>query len=385
MKVLLGITGGIAAYKSAEIIRSLTESGHEVRVLPTENALRFIGATTLEALSHNVVDAGLYTDVESVKHIELGQWADVVLVAPATASFLARTAAGIADDLLGNVMLATKARIVIAPAMHTEMWFNEATLENVRTLRQRGIEVIEPASGRLTGEDSGIGRLPDTEIIVSAVLGSGGLSGKRIIVTAGGTREPIDPVRFIGNYSSGKQGIAIALAAVDAGAEVTLISANLEFSTTRFEVIRVETAAELQAAVSASTVGADVLIMSAAVADYRVKSESPTKLKKAALGDIASIELVANPDILAGLSTPGLLKVGFAAETTADLIEVAQQKLKSKGCQLLVANDVSNGAVFGADETSVLIVDDAAGETRLSGSKADVAKVLIQKIVERLS
>ena len=385
MKVLLGITGGIAAYKSAEIIRSLTESGHEVRVLPTENALRFIGATTLEALSHNVVDAGLYTDVESVKHIELGQWADVVLVAPATASFLARTAAGIADDLLGNVMLATKARIVIAPAMHTEMWFNEATLENVRTLRQRGIEVIEPASGRLTGEDSGIGRLPDTEIIASAVLGSGGLSGKRIIVTAGGTREPIDPVRFIGNYSSGKQGIAIALAAVDAGAEVTLIAANLEFATTRFEVTRVETAAELQAAVSAATVGADVLIMSAAVADYRVKSQSPTKLKKTALGEIASIELVANPDILAGLSTPGLLKVGFAAETTGDLIEVAKQKLKSKGCQLLVANDVSNGAVFGADETSVLIVDDAAGETRLSGSKSDVAKVLIQNIVERLS
>jgi len=385
MKVLLGITGGIAAYKSAEIIRSLTESGHEVRVLPTENALRFIGATTLEALSHNVVDAGLYTDVESVKHIELGQWAEVVLVAPATASFLARTAAGIADDLLGNVMLATKARIVIAPAMHTEMWLNEATLENVRILRERGIEVIEPASGRLTGEDSGIGRLPDTEIIVSAVLGSGGLSGKRIIVTAGGTREPIDPVRFIGNYSSGKQGIAIAQAAADAGAEVTLIAANLEFATTRFEVIRVETAAELQAAVCASTVGADVLIMSAAVADYRVKSQSPTKLKKTALGETASIELVANPDILAGVSTPGLLKVGFAAETTADLIEVAKLKLKSKGCQLLVANDVSNGAVFGADETSVLIVDDAAGETRLSGSKAEVAKLLINKIVERLS
>jgi len=385
MKVLLGITGGIAAYKSAEIIRSLTESGHEVRVLPTENALRFIGATTLEALSHNVVDAGLYTDVESVKHIELGQWAEVVLVAPATASFLARTAAGIADDLLGNVMLATKARIVIAPAMHTEMWLNEATLENVRILRERGIEVIEPASGRLTGEDSGIGRLPDTEIIVSAVLGSGGLSGKRIIVTAGGTREPIDPVRFIGNYSSGKQGIAIAQAAADAGAEVTLIAANLEFATTRFEVIRVESAAELQAAVSAATVGADVLIMSAAVADYRVKSQSPTKLKKTALGETASIELVANPDILAGVSTPGLLKVGFAAETTADLIEVAKLKLKSKGCQLLVANDVSNGAVFGADETSVLIVDDAAGETRLSGSKAEVAKLLINKIVERLS
>ena len=385
MRVLLGITGGIAAYKSAEIIRSLTELGHEVRVLPTENALRFIGATTLEALSHNVIDAGLYTDVESVKHIELGQWADVVLVAPATASFLARTTAGIADDLLGNVMLATKARIVVAPAMHTEMWFNEATVENVRILRDRGIEVIEPASGRLTGEDSGIGRLPDTETIVAVLLASGGLSGKKVIVTAGGTREPIDPVRFIGNYSAGKQGIAIAVAAADAGAEVTLIAANLDFATTRFAVIRVETAAELQVAVRNATTGADALVMSAAVSDYRVKTKSATKLKKSNLGETTSIELVANPDILAEVDVPGLLKVGFAAETEGDLNELAKLKLKSKGCQLLVANDVSNGAVFGADETSVVIVDDAGGLTSLTGSKSDVAKVLIQKIVERLS
>jgi phosphopantothenoylcysteine decarboxylase/phosphopantothenate--cysteine ligase len=385
MRVLLGITGGIAAYKSAEIIRSLTELGHEVRVLPTENALRFIGATTLEALSHNVVDAGLYTDVESVKHIELGQWADVVLVAPATASFLARTAAGIADDLLGNVMLATKARIIVAPAMHTEMWLNEATIENVRILHERGIEVIEPASGRLTGEDSGIGRLPDTETIVAALLASGGLSGKRVIVTAGGTREPIDPVRFIGNFSSGKQGIAIALAAADTGAEVTLIAANLDFATTRFDVIRVETAAELQVAVRNATTGADALVMSAAVSDYRVKTESATKLKKSTLGETTAIELVANPDILAEVDVPGLLKVGFAAETDGDLSALAKLKLKNKGCQLLVANDVSNGAVFGDDETSVVIVDDAGGETRLTGSKSDVAKVLIQKIVERLS
>ena len=385
MRVLLGITGGIAAYKSAEIIRSLTELGHEVRVLPTENALRFIGATTLEALSHNVVDAGLYTDVESVKHIELGQWADVVLVAPATASFLARTAAGIADYLLGNVMLATKARIIVAPAMHTEMWLNEATIENVRILHERGIEVIEPASGRLTGEDSGIGRLPDTETIVAALLASGGLSGKRVIVTAGGTREPIDPVRFIGNFSSGKQGIAIALAAADTGAEVTLIAANLDFATTRFDVIRVETAAELQVAVRNATTGADALVMSAAVSDYRVKTESATKLKKSTLGETTAIELVANPDILAEVDVPGLLKVGFAAETDGDLSALAKLKLKNKGCQLLVANDVSNGAVFGDDETSVVIVDDAGGETRLTGSKSDVAKVLIQKIVERLS
>ncbi len=383
MKVLLGITGGVAAYKAAELIRALTEAGHEVRVVPTENALRFIGKTTLEALSHNVVDADLYTDVESVKHIELGQWADVVLVAPATASFLARTAAGIADDLLGNVVLATSAKLVFAPAMHTEMWLNEATKNNVQLLEARGIRVIEPASGRLTGADSGIGRLPDTETIVAATL-DGSLRGKNIVVTAGGTREPIDPVRFLGNSSSGRQGIAVALAARDAGANVTLVAANIEALPSGIDVVRVQTALELKAATEAAVRTADALVMTAAVADFRPKYASEKKLKRSELGDELSIELVANPDILAGISKPGLMKVGFAAETSADLAPLALSKLADKGCQILVANDVTDGQVFGSNENSVLIVTDSGSLVEVAGTKRDVADALIDIIASRL-
>lgn len=385
MKVLLGITGGIAAYKATEIIRNLTEAGNEVRVLPTQNALRFIGATTLEALSHNVVDPDLYTDVESVKHIELAHWADVLLVAPATASFLARTAAGIADDLLGNVLLATRARIVIAPAMHTEMWQNEATVSNVATLRSRGMQVVEPAVGRLTGEDTGVGRLPETEEIVAALFSSGSLAGKTVLVTAGGTREPIDPVRFIGNYSSGKQGVAIAQAAQAAGAHVTLIAANLETAPKGLKVIRVETALELEAAIHGEVANTDVLVMAAAVADYRVANRSSSKLKKRDLGDAVSLELVQNPDILKGVQAPGLFKVGFAAETSASLMQVAQEKLASKGCDLLVANDVSNGAVFGKDTNSVSIVDASGLVATAEGSKTAIAEQLIDIIASRLA
>jgi phosphopantothenoylcysteine decarboxylase / phosphopantothenate---cysteine ligase len=382
MRVLLGITGGIAAYKAAEIIRSLTESGHEVRVVPTQNALRFIGATTLEALSHNVVDPDLYTDVESVKHIELAQWADVLLVAPATASFLARTASGIADDLLGNLVLATNARVIVAPAMHTEMWFNPATSANVKTLRDRGVEVVEPGVGRLTGSDTGVGRLPDTEVIVAALSRGLKLAGKKVLVTAGGTREPIDPVRFIGNYSSGKQGIAIALAAQKAGADVTLIACNIDQAPRGFKVIKVQTAVELKTAIDGET--ADVLVMAAAVADFRVAEPSDQKLKKAQLGDHLSLELVANPDILAGIDTPGLFKVGFAAETSGELLAVAKEKLTAKGCQLLVANDVSDGAVFGQDDNKVLIVDAQGVVAELAATKAQIATELIDIIASRL-
>jgi phosphopantothenoylcysteine decarboxylase/phosphopantothenate--cysteine ligase len=233
VRVVLGVTGGIAAYKATGIIRLLTEAGHDVKVIPTANALRFIGATTLEALSHNSVDPDLYTDVEAVKHVELGQTADLVIVAPATASFLARMASGLADDLLMNTLLATKAPILVAPAMHTEMWQNPATVANVATLRQRGIEILEPAVGRLTGADSGPGRLPEPEEIVAAALALSApqdLSGKRFLITAGGTQEPIDPVRFLGNHSSGKQGIALATEATKRGAKVTLIAANVSES-----------------------------------------------------------------------------------------------------------------------------------------------------------
>ena len=383
MKVLLGITGGVAAYKAAELIRALTEAGHDVRVVPTENALRFIGKTTLEALSHNVVDADLYTDVESVKHIELGQWADIVLVAPATASFLARTAAGIADDLLGNVVLATTAKLIFAPAMHTEMWLNPATKSNVEILEARGVKVIEPASGRLTGADTGIGRLPDTSAIIEATL-DGSLRGKRVVVTAGGTREPIDPVRFLGNLSSGRQGIAIALAARDAGAHVTLVAANLEGSPNGLDTVQVETAMELKTATEEAVKDADVLVMTAAVADFRPKELSLKKMKRSELGDEVSIQLVANPDILAGISRPGLLKVGFAAETSADLDELAQSKLAAKGCQILVANDVSDGKVFGREDTSVLILGDDGSKLEKQGSKTEVASALIDIIASRL-
>ena len=383
MKVLLGITGGIAAYKAAELIRGVTEKGHDVRVVPTKNALRFIGATTLEALSHNVVDPDLYTDVESVKHIELAQWADVFLIAPATASFLARTATGIADDLLGNLVLATKARVVVAPAMHTEMWQNAATVRNVATLRASGIEVIEPAVGRLTGADSGVGRLPEPQDIIDFVFQGSRLAGTRFVVTAGGTREPIDPVRFIGNYSSGKQGIAIAQAAAQAGADVTLIAANIDSTPSGLKTIRVETALEMKAALE--SVETDVLVMTAAVADYRVAAPSETKLKKSALGENLTLELVANPDLLADIQKPGLFKVGFAAETSSNLEELAAQKLASKGCDLLVANDVSGGAVFGQGDNNVLVVDRAGVVANIASSKTEIAKQLIDIIAARLS
>jgi len=382
MKVLLGITGGIAAYKAAEIIRSLTESGHQVRVVPTQNALRFIGATTLEALSHNVVDPDLYTDVESVKHIELAQWAEVLLVAPATANFLARTASGIADDLLGNLVLATNARVIVAPAMHTEMWFNPATVANVKTLRERGIAVIEPGVGRLTGADTGVGRLPDTEVIVAALHQGLKLAGRKVLVTAGGTREPIDAVRFIGNYSSGKQGVAIAIAAQKAGAEVTLIGCNIEQAPPGMKVIKAQTAIELKAAIESQST--DILVMAAAVADFRVAEPTDQKLKKAQLGDRLSLELVANPDILAAIDVPGLFKVGFAAETSAKLVDVAQAKLSAKGCQLLVANDVSRGAVFGQDDNRVVVVDELGVVAELAATKAQIAVELIDIIASRL-
>ena len=384
MKVLLGVTGGIAAYKAAEIIRGLTELGHDVRVLPTQNALRFIGATTLEALSHNIVDSDLYTDVESVKHIELAQWADVIVVAPATASFLARAAAGLADDLLGNVILASTGRILVAPAMHTEMWVNPATESNTSILKSRGVEFVEPGVGRLTGADSGVGRLADTADILKAVTSSGSLSGKRVVVTAGGTHEAIDPVRFIGNSSSGKQGLAIALAARRSGAQVTLIAANVSDVPANLEVIAVTSALELQTQLEQVLESADVLVMAAAVSDYRIAEPNELKLKRAELGETLTLTLVANPDILGNINRPGLFKVGFAAETSADLEPAAMQKLAAKGCDLFIANDVSNGAVFGAENNSVLVVDAAGIVDSFSGSKATVANKLIDIIAARL-
>jgi phosphopantothenoylcysteine decarboxylase/phosphopantothenate--cysteine ligase len=393
VRVVLGVTGGIAAYKATGIIRLLTEAGHDVKVIPTANALRFIGATTLEALSHNSVDPDLYTDVEAVKHVELGQTADLVIVAPATASFLARMASGLADDLLMNTLLATKAPILVAPAMHTEMWQNPATVANVATLRQRGIEILEPAVGRLTGADSGPGRLPEPEEIVAAALALSApqdLSGKRFLITAGGTQEPIDPVRYLGNHSSGKQGIALASEATKRGAKVTLIAANVsEPISAIHELVRVSTAAELEAEVLGHLNFVDAVIM----ADFRVETAADKKLKRSELGDEITLKLVANPDILAGLVSKidrdGLkvVSVGFAAETALnpnDLQRLAEHKLESKGCDILVANDVSHGAVFGSERNSVLVLTKRGSVTSRDGSKAAIANHILDVLGQEI-
>jgi phosphopantothenoylcysteine decarboxylase/phosphopantothenate--cysteine ligase len=397
MHVIVGVTGGIAAYKATGIIRLLTEAGHTVKVIPTENALRFIGATTLEALSHNSVDSNLYTDVADVKHIKLAQEADLVIVAPATASFIARFANGIADDLLVNVLLATKAPVVIAPAMHTEMWFHPATVVNIQTLVARGVLLIEPTEGRLTGSDTGTGRLPEPAAIVDAALSAIGrrdLLGKNFLITAGGTHENIDPVRFIGNRSSGKQGLAIASAAHRRGANVTLIAANVtEALPSDVKVIAIENADQLQEAVISNLGKIDCLVMAAAVSDYRVVNPSASKLKKRITGPSFSIEMVENPDVLA-LATAEIqnrslptISVGFAAETANSsdhLEELAREKLASKACDVIVANSVSNGAVFGADENTVSILTAKGGSFSASGSKARVAEQILDVISDML-
>jgi phosphopantothenoylcysteine decarboxylase/phosphopantothenate--cysteine ligase len=394
LRILVGVTGGIAAYKAAGVIRGFTELGHTVKVLPTQNALRFIGATTLEALSHNTVDPDLYSEVESVKHIALAQEADLVVVAPATAAFLARYASGLADDLLLNVLLATKAKVVIAPAMHTEMWIHPATLANVQTLRSRGVVVIEPAVGRLTGEDSGAGRLPEPEVIVAHALSAmttQDYSGKKITVAAGGTREPIDSVRYVGNRSSGKQGIALADAASARGASVTLVAINIESDLSRFsDVVRVSSTDELSSALNIAISNSDAILMPAAVSDFRMSTPIVGKMDREE-SETLTLELVANPDLLAGLSkiradmNVDVVLVGFAAEVleqgegTDELAGRAKTKLTKKSVDIIVANDVSNGQVFDADENSVVIVTDT--EQHLErGSKLSVANSILDAL-----
>ena len=390
MRVLVGITGGVAAYKAAEIIRELTESGHEVRAVPTANALRFIGAATLEALTHNSVHSELYDDVESVRHIELAKWAELILVAPATASFLARTATGVADDLLGNIILAATAPLVIAPAMHTEMWQNEATLANVRTLRARGIQVIDPADGRLTGNDSGVGRLPEPRYLVQSALSkvaAQDLAGKRVLVVAGGTRENIDPVRFIGNRSSGKQGIALVEEALSRGAEVSLIAANFQYYSPEASTVNVSSTADLLRALDEVGGNFDCVLMPAAISDYRLEQPSEKKLKKSEKSAKLELSLVENPDVISGLAKkfhagkPGSVIVGFAAETESGqtLINLATSKLANKGLDLIVANDVSRGQAFDHDSNSVVLIS-AKQQTVVTGSKRLIAKAIIDLI-----
>ena len=385
MRVLVGITGGIAAFKAAEIVRGFSELGHDVRVVATPNALRFIGAATLEALSHNPVASELYSDIPEVLHIELAQWAEIVLVAPATASFLARTASGIADDLLGNIILATSASVLIAPAMHSEMWTNQATAHNVSVLRSRGYRVIEPGFGRLTGSDTGIGRLPETTQLVRETLSVAvpkDLNGKRVLVVAGGTREFIDPVRYIGNRSSGKQGVALVDEAVSRGAKVSLIAANFSYNSSGVEVLNIQSTAELLSALEQVGANFDLVVMPAAVSDYRPESISETKIKKSGSGFL-DLHLIENPDVISEISArmklanPNAVVIGFAAETASGetLEMLAREKLELKGLDLIVANDVSNGAAFDADENAVSIV--GLDETvRISGSKSEIAKAI---------
>ena len=377
MRILLGITGGIAAYKAAGLVRALSELGHEVTVLPTENALRFIGKPTLEALSGHAIDLDLYSDVSAVRHVELGQQADLVLVAPATASFLGRLAGGIADDLLTNAVMAAKAPVVVCPAMHSEMWENGATQRNVRELQSQGVRIMPPASGRLTGEDSGIGRLPEVEDIISFALGPMTLTGKRVLVTAGGTREPIDEVRYIGNSSSGRMGLEIAKAARDLGAAVTLIAANLESVPAGMEVLRVSSVSELEQAMNRDS---DLLVMAAAVSDFEVANTYRGKLSRS---QAPKIELKPTKDLLAGYAAkhPETFCVGFAlVETGGDIEKTARQKLWDKGCKVVIGN---SSKALGATETDVLFVT-ADEATPLSGSKGTVASEIVSRVSQLL-
>jgi phosphopantothenoylcysteine decarboxylase/phosphopantothenate--cysteine ligase len=393
VNVVVGITGGIAAYKAVGVVRALVLAGHDVHVVATEAALRFVGRPTLEAISRNPVHDELYEGVAEVRHVAIGQAADVIVVAPATANTIARLATGLADDLLGTTILASTAPLVIAPAMHTEMWQNPATVHNVALLRERGVSVVGPGSGQLTGADSGPGRMAEPDEIVSATLAaveragrpSQDLAGRRIVVTAGGTREPIDPVRFIGNRSTGKQGVAIAAAAAARGAHVVLIGANLEVpapSTVRLE--SVGSAEELAVATRAAAADADVVIMAAAVADYRPASVAEEKIKKDRQGDELDIMLVRNPDILAGLARDKPARqvlVGFAAETerdTAKLLELGRAKLARKDCDFLVLNRVGPDEGFAVDDNTVTVLN-RAGDIVLetSGSKSSVAGRLL--------
>lgn len=391
-RVVLGVAGGIAAYKSCEVLRQLTGAGHEVKVVPTRAALEFVGAATWAALSGQPVAPDVWSDVHEVPHVRLGQEADLVLVAPATADVLARAAHGLADDLLGNILLTARCPVVMAPAMHTEMWQHPATVANVATLRSRGVMVIDPAHGRLTGADSGPGRLPEAaELTATAesVLVGGvpprDLVGRRVLISAGGTREMLDPVRFLGNRSSGKQGYALAAAARDRGAEVTLVAANCALpDPAGVTVVPVVSAAELAAEVTSSAAGMDVVVMAAAVADYRPASYSEVKVKKSG-GGLPAIELAQNPDVLAGLAAArrgdrAPLLVGFAAETgdgVADPLTHARGKFAAKGCDLMVVNVVGEQAAFEVDtNAATILTTDGREWTVPHGSKRRLAEAV---------
>ncbi|MFF2831856.1 bifunctional phosphopantothenoylcysteine decarboxylase/phosphopantothenate--cysteine ligase CoaBC [Cellulosimicrobium cellulans] len=416
MRIVLGVSGGVAAYKAVLLLRLLREQGHRVRVVPTASALRFVGAPTWEALSGEPATDQVFEDVEHVPHVALGQGADLVVVAPATADLLARAASGRADDLLTSTLLTARCPVVMAPAMHTEMWEHPATRANVATLRERGVHVIEPASGRLTGADTGPGRLPEPEEIARVVLavaeGSGDgsrdedaaagrdLAGRRVVVSAGGTREPIDPVRFIGNRSSGRQGVELARVARARGAHVTLVAANLAPDVAALvqgagldDVVAVETTAQLREAVRAAAATADVVVMAAAVADFRPAHAPGAKIKKVPGRGPEPIALVENPDVLAELAherlRAGQVVVGFAAETgdaDGSVLDHGRAKARRKGADLLVVNAVGEGLGFGVDANDVTVVD-GSGEVvaTAGGTKRAVADAVWDVVAGRVA
>lgn len=406
MFVVVGVTGGIAAYKTVHLVRRLIAEGHEVHVVPTADALRFVGLPTWEAISRHPVTTSVHEDVATVRHVSLGQRAELVIVAPATANTMAKMAAGIADDLLGTTLLATTAPVVVAPAMHTEMWRHPATQANVQTLRARGVHIVGPADGPLTGGDSGPGRMSEPDEIADVALALvrdagevGDLAGLRVVVSAGGTREPIDPVRFLGNRSSGRQGVALAVAAAERGADVTLVAAHVDGEVLaevrgRVQIVPVGTALELQsamrelvapptgAAAGASAGAADVVVMAAAVADYRPVGVAAAKLTKEVEGDRLRLELVENPDVVAGLAAgrhPGQTIVAFAAETASgeELLERARRKRERKDVDLLVVNEVGWERGFEALENEVVVVGRSGDVVaQAAGAKRAVADVV---------
>ena len=403
MRIVLGVGGGIAAYKVASLLRLFTEAGHDVTVIPTEAATRFVGVATWEALSGHPVSNSVFDDVHQVNHVRLGHEADLIVVAPATADLLARAATGQANDLLTNTLLMASGPVLFAPAMHTEMWQHAATRANVETLRGRGAAVLEPATGRLTGADSGPGRLPEPEAIFDAALALAQgrsdyqlpLAGKTVTISAGGNREPLDPVRFLGNRSSGKQGVALAVAARNAGATVRLLAAHMEVPPPAgVEVVAVETALQLREAALSAAADSDVVIMAAAVADFRPAEISGTKIKKRDDAADPVISLVRNPDILQELveirdaagdqARRNQLIVGFAAETgdgEGDVLAYAEAKLRRKGCDLLVVNHVGTDKVFGQDTNAIVILARSGSEPQeASGSKTEVSAAVINRI-----
>ena len=392
-KLILGVAGGISAYKSCDLLRRLQDEGFIVDVIPTAASLNFVGKATWQALSGRKVITDLWSDVETVPHISMAKESDLIVIAPTTADLLAKLASGLADDLLTNIVLASTAPKILVPAMHPEMWLNPATVANVKLLQERGFFIITPDEGRMTGSDIGIGRYPESSRIISEinlhVMSSADLKGKKILITAGGTREPIDPIRFIGNRSSGKQGFALAMAAASRGAQVHLVSANtdlpiIEGITTTY----VETAEQMAAFLQIEFPHSDALIMSAAVADARVANYSDQKIRKESLNQV---DLEKNPDILktlSGIKKIGQIIVGFAAETSADITTLEQsghEKLLSKSLDLIYVNNVSGGAIFGSDQTQGLIIDNQKKVIQVPEiSKDTLSDILLDQLVSKL-